>query len=451
MVVVMRRRRRYQAHHHRRSVQRGISLLACCLLVSLGALLLLGGACLLLYRMMAFFAHRPPTLGTTTVSDHDLNASATPPVAGGRPCAINLYGLPRQFRDVVLPGLTRNVIDVNAPYRCDYFVHYHDKREESDYRGADQGRGGTLHPEEIRLLRSAVLEAHDLYGHRLSIRNDAPIVEFVKDTEESFHAQYDPLLQQIFNTRGEDGRLLYIPLSEKKPFPNATVVNIIKMFHSQQAVWNLMEPLDITAASSRFDQKHYSRVAMLRSDILYVTPIDIYQLPDGSFDQRNEYAVIPNFGNFPVNDRMIYGPSDAVRIWAAGRFSRLQRHAQRVHPEGHGIHPERFLHHTIFPAIRDAGVPIVPWSAPEEATMCFLRVRADRSIRVGDCGRDCETERNRRAVEHLLQRPCLWNRANPNVTFLECRDDEIALDDRRSSVGNALFPEVTWEGCPWKG
>jgi len=434
-MVVM--RRRYQAHH-RRSVQRGLSLLAWIFVVSVASLLL--GGVYVVYRVVAYYYllyRNPPLLGTSPLTD--LNVSAL--LTAGRPCAINLYGLPRQFRDLVLPGLVRHVIEVNAPYQCDYFVHYYDRREESDYRGADRGRGGTMDPEEIRLVRSAVEEAHELFGHSLSIRNDAPIVEFIKDTEESFSAHYNPLLQQILNKRDEDGRLLYIPLSEKEPFPNATIVNIIKMFHSQQSVWNLMEPLDYSTASSRFEQKHYSRVAMLRSDILYVTPIDIFQLADGSFDQHNEYAVIPNFGNYPVNDRMIYGPSDAVKIWAAGRFSRLPRHVQRVHATGHGIHPERFLHYTIFPAIRDAGIPIVP------ANMCFLRVRADHSIRMGDCGRGCETEHNQRAVEHLLQRPCLMNRANPNVTFLECKD-ELKVD---RSEGNSLFPEVTWEACPWKG
>ena len=32
------------------------------------------------------------------------------------PCAINLYGLLRQFKNLVLPGLKENVISINAKY-----------------------------------------------------------------------------------------------------------------------------------------------------------------------------------------------------------------------------------------------------------------------------------------------------------------------------------------------
>ena len=180
-------------------------------------------------------------------------------MSAGQPCcALNLYGLPRQFRALVLPGLVKNVIRPNARYKCDYFVHYYsDTLYETDYRGADRGRSGWLDPEEVRLLAGAVRDAHDEYFVRGHGEDDGdaapppppPRVEFIHDTEESFFRQYDPLLHKIFNERGADGRLLYIPLSEKEPFPNATLVNIVKMFHSQQSVWNLMEPSPATTSS----------------------------------------------------------------------------------------------------------------------------------------------------------------------------------------------------------
>lgn len=347
------------------------------------------------------------------------------------PCAINLYGLPRKFKDLVLPGLVENVIKPNARYECDYFVHYYDRREESDYRGADIGRAGTIDPEEIKLLTAAVEQEHASFQRRR-----IPKVEFRKDSEESFFHRYNPLLTKIYNDRGgPDNNLLYIPLSEAEPFPNATIVNIIKMWHSQESVWNLMEP-----PSSGQHNEHYSRVAMLRSDVLYVTPIDIYKLPDGSMDYENQYAVVPNFANFPVNDRMIYGPADGVKIWAAGRFKRLQRHVERVLETGDGIHPERYLYHTIFPAIRDAGVQILPGNKE----LCFLRVRSDLSLRAGDCGRGCVTDQNKRAVEYLLQRPCLLNRNNPDVSYYECNDNV-----RKQSL-RTTFIRATYKGCPWK-
>jgi hypothetical protein len=357
------------------------------------------------------------------------------------PCAINLYGLPRKFKDLVLPSFALNVIKVNSKYQCDYFVHYYDRREESDYRGADRGRGGMIDPEEVRLLTKQVSLAQTSVAGES--QGTSPLVEYVKDSEESFYKRYRPLLEKIHTSRGgPEGNLLYIPLSEKEAFPNATLVNIIKMWHSQQSVWELMEPEIFTSGSSGVTpvrhQKHYSRVAMFRSDVLYVTPIDIYQLPDGSTDHSNEFAVVPNFGNFPVNDRMIYGPSDAVRIWAAGRFRRLVEHVQRVASTGDGIHPEKYLYHTIFPAIRDAGVSIVPGSP----SLCFLRVRSDMSVRIGDCGVGCVTNRNQMAIESILQRPCLLNRTTPDVPYLECNDGVRKL---RSTSRAAIGP--VWDPC----
>ena len=63
----------------------------------------------------------------------------------------------------------------------------------------------------------------------------------------------------------------------------------------------------------------YDRVAMLRSDVFYVTPFDMFEtygrLP-------NSTAVVPGFGRRPVSDRMIVGPPKAVEIWATQRFAR---------------------------------------------------------------------------------------------------------------------------------
>jgi hypothetical protein len=356
------------------------------------------------------------------------------------PCSINLYGLPRKFKDLVLPSLVENVIKPNLRYRCDYFVHYYDRREERDYRGADAGRGGTIDPEEVKLLKEAVLDAHSeaaLHHVDDDALTTTPSVHFLKETDGDFYRRYDPLLERIRTERGPDGNLLYMPLKEKTPFPNATIDNIIKMWHSQESVWRLMERNN--------PQKHYSRVAMLRSDVMYVTPIDIYQNPDHTMDHANEKAVIPDFSRFPVNDRMMYGPYDAVRIWAAGRFRRLKDHAESIASDektaGWGIHPERYLFLTIFPAIRDAGVDIL--SGGED--LCFLRVRSDASVRIGDCGPDCVTDRNRKVVERLIGRPCVFNTSNPEVTFLEC-NEEVA----RGSTRTVSRQPLTWEECTWE-
>jgi hypothetical protein len=83
-----------------------------------------------------------------------------------------------------------------------------------------------------------------------------------------------------------------------------------------------------------------------------------------------------------VSDRIIYGPHAAVKIWAAERFSRLEAHVQSIlkNDPGWGMHSERFLDHTIFPAIRKLGIDI-----HEHPHMCFFRARADESVWVSDC------------------------------------------------------------------
>lgn len=340
------------------------------------------------------------------------------------PCAINLYGLPRKFADMVLPGLTQNVIEINAEYECDYFVHYYDRREESDYRGIDRGRRGIIDPEEIRLLQTAVVDIHRRLNKRI------PNVTFVKETEGEFFTTFDPFLEKVFSQRENDGRLIYIPISDGQPFPNTTTINIVKMWHSQDAVWKTMES----------SLQHYTRVAMLRSDVLFVTPVDIYRNPDGSLDYENRFAVIPNFSNFPVNDRMIYGPADAVRIWAAGRFVHLDRHVQST--VGDGLHSEKYLSKTIFPLIEDAGIPILKASQD----ICFLRVRSDLSLRVQDCGRKCVNGHNLDVIQVLLQRKCVLNDNNPDVSILECNAD-VQPQIKGSSFGSGV---TAWEACPPK-
>ena len=338
------------------------------------------------------------------------------------PCAINLYGLPRSFKASVLPSLIRNVIRPNVLYKCDYFLHF-------DNSGFDRFNGrsdrvGHINPLDVHLLTKAVHEEYRKEGLA------PPRVLFSNTTAEEFQQTYEKLLQKIYDDKDEQGNPVYLPLNHKS-YTFSTIENVIKMWHSQEAVWNLME--------SQSD-KHYSRVAMLRSDVVYVTPIDIYELGDykKKWDYQNTEAVVPLFARFPVNDRMIYGPYDAVKIWATGRFARLNLHIAHVqkHAPGDGLHSERFLQYTIFPAIRQAGVNITM-----KHGLCFLRVRADHSVRLSDCGKLHVTHNNHKAVETILGRTCVqnWTLIRPkNLVQLECPVTAKA----------AVGPEVKWHsGC----
>ena len=56
-----------------------------------------------------------------------------------------------------------------------------------------------------------------------------------------------------------------------------------------------------------------------------------------------------------------YEPQNAVKLWASGRFSRLEDHVQLMlkdHPNW-GMHNEWFLMYTLFPAMRQQDAEIV--------------------------------------------------------------------------------------------
>jgi hypothetical protein len=350
-------------------------------------------------------------------------------------CAINLFGLPRAFQSLVLPALIQNVIRPNAAHNCDYFVHYFNLTQEKPGRS---GRGGHLNPSEILLLEQHV-QREAPPGQR------RPQVAFLAEQEEDFWKNYDSLIQKTRNTRDSKGRFLYFPWKAARTYKSATVDNIIKMWHSIQSAWLLME----RHATGHHIQ--YTRVAMLRSDVLFATPIDIYRLDNNHdndsnsnnndtnagalLDRENRYAVVPGFARYPVNDRMIMGPHAAVQIWASERFARLETHVQSIlqHNPGYGMHSEIFLHHTIFPAIRQAGIEIY-----EHPHMCFFRARADESVWITDCDHKAAktiTEhmgpirKKKKLVERLLGRQCgNITKAMRNVKDIDCKLRESATD-----------------------
>lgn len=265
------------------------------------------------------------------------------------------------------------------------------------------GAGGIIDPTAILLLRDAV--------HTIAkARNEypLPIVEFVYDTEDDFWIQYNTTLEKI-RTVQVDGKYLYFPWkSSSYKYPD-TMDNIVKMWHSIQSAFELME---------RTGMEHniqYDTVAMLRSDVVYVTPIDVHDIPppptleeeEGNVsdstemaevdndinDNTNQYGedhhqpallppvIVPDFGNHPVSDRLIYGPIEAVRIWATQRFNHLDQHVERMyhHSPGFGMHSERFVNFTIFPLLRNIT------TIRKHPTICFFRARADESVWVSDC------------------------------------------------------------------
>ena len=304
-----------------------------------------------------------------------------------RRCALNLFGLPRSFKDLVLPSMIKNVIIPNIQYDCDYFVHFYNVTYEPPSRS---GKGGPIMPEDVYLLREAV--------HRIALRagRQLPHVGFTLETEENFERKHADLLRKI---RSKEGKNPFH--GNERTFTVETYVNIIKMWFSISAVWDYMKE------HASFHNIRYDRVAMMRSDVMYVTRIDIFQsAPDGIFDTFNNHSVIPGFARWPVNDRMFYGPYEATEIWAAGRFSRLDHYIYKLHRP---LHSEQFLAAEILPAIRARSI-----SVDEDPDICFFRARADGSV-----WNDCGGLSFKDVVEKILNRPCThhWESITAGTVF----------------------------------
>lgn len=183
------------------------------------------------------------------ISRHERNATATSAVvamnsfvgkqsSGGfdpllnQRCALNFYGLPRAFESLVLPSIIKNVLRPNARYQCDVFVHYYNLTHE---RKGRSGAGGNLDPHEVRLLTNAV--------HKYSrppAGREATVL-YTMDEEEHFWKKYDSFLFRIHNTTDKRGRYLYYPWKARTYKYPMTIDNIVKMWHSIEQAWTLMD------------------------------------------------------------------------------------------------------------------------------------------------------------------------------------------------------------------
>ncbi|VEU44794.1 unnamed protein product [Pseudo-nitzschia multistriata] len=375
-------------------------------------------------------------------------------------CAIGLFGLPRSFKKYVLPSLEANVIRPNAAYGCDYFVHYY--KQDSEEAGRS-GRGGSVRPDDVLLLRGVVETVHNEHWEnrhqqqrpatdtindgRITTTTTAafplptmpppmPTVAFVSDTNETFwDARFEHYLKRYRMARDKDtGNYLFYPYKEPTYEYPGTLDNIIRQWHSVQAVWEAMEGHQQQNQQHQHQRKkhqqtnkRYDRVAMLRNDVVYITPIDIYRVPElgtstsskGGGNEIYSTSVVPGFAKYPVNDRMIYGPYEAVEIWASKRFENIELYATDPNRnKGMVLHSETFLNASIFEAIKGLGsqrgeteteTATTPatveksssnsssnattlarqarnvYRVVEDPWICFLRVRADGAVWIEDC------------------------------------------------------------------
>jgi hypothetical protein len=343
-------------------------------------------------------------------------------------CAILFFGLPRSFQLLVLPSIVKNVLLPNKENQCDIFLHYYDSNYEEG--GSRSGNGGTIDASQVWLLPDAVAKVYGTHTPNNSSSLTTPRVSITVDTDETFWQKRGPTLDNYRNAKNPaDGNFLYYPWMAKSFLYPTSMDNIVKQWHSIDAVWNNM------VHKSKLWNKNYTRVAMLRNDVMFVTPFNIYQLSEGNddtippttstFDHDNQKVAVPNWARFPINDRMIYGPYKAIQIWATERFTRLEDHVRSYEP-GYGMHSERFLNHSIFPAIRnELGLEVV-----FNPDICFFRARADGSVWINDCTtRDGAARGFRKTdtlalVESIIERKCVQSKYSKRIIQARCDDND---------------------------
>ncbi|CAJ1967994.1 unnamed protein product [Cylindrotheca closterium] len=331
--------------------------------------------------------------------------------ADGFQCAICFFGLPRSYKEMVLPSIVKNVLEPNAKYNCDIFVHFYARKKELKGRF---NPGGEMDPKEIYALESAVWEVMNYSTASLTSSASTPAVIFSNDTERAFFDLRGGQLDKYLKTRDVDtGKKLYFPWKQTS-WKRSSLVNLIRQWHSIENVFRSMENYMWKA------QKNYTRVAMLRNDAMYLSPIDILQLDNddansstdkkkkrSNVDSNNRHFVIAPFAKFPVNDRMIYGPYDAIKIWATRRFDLIEKRANKTSNRGMVMHSETFMQRTIIPAMKRKG-----YKEHVHPGLCFIRTRPDSKALFNDCrtrgvAKGFEEESAIvSTIESILQRSC---------------------------------------------
>eukprot|EP00980_Cylindrotheca_fusiformis_P015283 scaffold4247_cov66-Cylindrotheca_fusiformis.AAC.24 len=290
---------------------------------------------------------------------------------------------------MVLPSIERNILPNNPD--CDIFIHFFSQKEEPAGRFND---GGKVDPNEILLLQESI------HKNATSSR----VIKFVNDTREAFFQKRRVQLWRYHEAYNKDGKQLYFPWNHG--WDKSTLDNMVAQWHSIERAFKLMED------HANQNNIQYARVAMLRNDVLYLTPIDIAQLDNETVDSANQHFVVPSFGQYPVNDRMIYGPYDAVKVWSTERFELVEERVQRNETAGNVMHSERFMNESIFPAITQQ----YGYKMHLNPDICFIRTRTESIAITDDCRIASTVRRNLRKtnmtvlVEQTIGRKCIANK-----------------------------------------
>jgi hypothetical protein len=199
-------------------------------------------------------------------------------------CALLFFGLPKHFKDIVLPSIRSEILAHNPG--CDVFAHTYNVTNITTARNGEDG--AAIHPDEVfALTRNVVVDAPHALPHDLE--------------------HYHPYVAFDWKTQQMD--------------------NMIKQWHSIERAWGAM------VDGERRRGRRYARVGLFRLDVKYVTPV---RVGDGAV------AAVPNFGHWNgprkgLNDRAFYGGRAYAELWATARFPQadayLASHKTRLHSE----------------------------------------------------------------------------------------------------------------------
>ncbi len=286
-----------------------------------------------------------------------------------KPCAFLFFGIVKDFKDLALPAIQKNIIAPNP--HCDIFLHTYDlDKVPINERNKETKNDAYIDPKEAYLLTSP---------DRVHI-----------ESMESFESRRMAFLEHSrkHHHRHSWGRCC---LSHD---------NMIKQWHSINGAWELMrehemkilDKLKLGKENDNQNEKdkdknnhYYQQVGLFRADVYQVNPIDI-------FDAQ---AAVPNFANFGgYNDRLFYGSYRNAALWAnrfgfAPIFEKRYMIRQNYWTKflikigmgrrgSDGYHSEFILgnlmkHYDI---------------APTRVNVCMWRIRNGKRLQVTDCGSD---------------------------------------------------------------
>ncbi len=294
---------------------------------------------------------RPEEGVGTSVVRHNAEISRSSNDQDDEPCAILFFGLVKHFKDLALPAIQKNIIDPNPS--CDVFLHTYDidRVPENERNHESNAVRVRIDPAEAYLLTDNVLiEPMEVFEQK---RGD-----FLDHTRKYHHSRWGECC--------------------------GSHDNMIKQWHSIDAVWNLMRQheekllhqtnssADEALLAHKGDNHYYRQIGLFRSDVFYVNAVDIF----------NSDASIADFAHFTgYNDRMFYGSYDNAAIWA-DRFGFSPIFEERYMEERDdtewvydGYHSEFYLknlmmHHDVSIDMQD---------------VCVWRIRNGKRLQVSDC------------------------------------------------------------------